>query len=167
MGRTVEEPAANHPLPVRSVSETRQALTGLLRAYREDPGAEPVFVGSHRRADAVILPVAQYQHLNRNRAEAAKGVLAELKERRFLILRLASLNKIEAVAVFGSVARGEETETSDVDFLVDPSADASLFDLAQFEEDMELLLARPVDVISRRSLDDERDRMILQEAVAL
>ncbi|WP_460465635.1 nucleotidyltransferase family protein [Arthrobacter pigmenti] len=167
MGQKVEEAAADHMPPVKTVSETRRALTSLLRAYREDPGAGPVFVGSHRRADAVILPVAQYQQLNRNRTEAPKGVLAELKERRFLVLRLASLNKIEAVAVFGSVARGEESETSDVDFLVDPSADASLFDLAQFEEDMELLLARPVDVLSRRSLDPERDRVIIQEAVAL
>jgi predicted nucleotidyltransferase len=69
--------------------------------------------------------------------------------------------------VFGSVARGDDTEQSDVDLLVDPEPDASLFDLAQFELDLESLLDRPVDVVSRRSLDPERDRAVLNEAVEL
>jgi hypothetical protein len=51
--------------------------------------------------------------------------------------------------------------------IVEPASDATLFDLAQFELDLEALLERPVDVISRRSLDPVRDRSLLSQAVEL
>lgn len=52
------------------------------------------------------------------------------------------------VALLGSVARGEETPDSGLDFLVEFDAVASLFDLVRIEIDLEDLLGRPVDVVS-------------------
>jgi predicted nucleotidyltransferase len=69
--------------------------------------------------------------------------------------------------VFGSVARGDETDASDVDLLVQPTDASTLFDLAQFAIDMESLLERAVDVVSIRSLDAQQDSQILAEAVRL
>ncbi len=69
--------------------------------------------------------------------------------------------------VFGSVARGDDGPDSDIDLLVEPADDASLFDLAQLEIDLEDLLGRPVDVVSRRALVAGRDDAILREAIAL
>ncbi|MUN08148.1 hypothetical protein GLX25_13590 [Agromyces luteolus] len=92
-------------------------------------------------------------------------MLDVLHRRKPLIERLARANRIRSVQVFGSVARGDETPESDVDLLVDPDPDASLFDLAQFELDLESLLDRPVVVVSRRALDPKRDRAVLAEAV--
>ncbi len=48
--------------------------------------------------------------------------------------------------VFGSVVRGEDHIESDLDILVDPTPNTSLFDLADIELELEKLLATPVDV---------------------
>jgi predicted nucleotidyltransferase len=94
-------------------------------------------------------------------------MLTRLRAKRDLIERIATMNTLTDVRVFGSVARGQETSTSDVDLLVGPTDATSLFNLAQFEIDMETLLEREVDVVSIRSLDPQRDRAILTEAVRL
>lgn len=94
-------------------------------------------------------------------------MLQILLDRRDLIRRIASLSNIDSVAVFGSVARGTESESSDIDLLVTPSDTASLFDLAQFEIDMSALTGRKVDMVSRRTLNPQRDKGILSEAIEL
>jgi predicted nucleotidyltransferase len=54
--------------------------------------------------------------------------------------------------IFGSTARLEDSETSDLDVLVDPSPDTSLFDLAGAETELEALLGCKVDVVTKRFL---------------
>jgi predicted nucleotidyltransferase len=54
--------------------------------------------------------------------------------------------------VFGSVARGEDTEGSDLDILVDPLEGTSLFDLAGLELELTDLLGVEVDVVTPKSL---------------
>lgn len=50
--------------------------------------------------------------------------------------------------LFGSAARGEDGEGSDLDILVDPTERTSLFDLAGLEIELERLLGVPVDVLT-------------------
>jgi uncharacterized protein len=64
------------------------------------------------------------------------------------IKAVAARHKGRAVAVSGSVARGEETQESDVDFLVEFEPGSSLFDLADLEDALASLLGRRVDVVS-------------------
>lgn len=71
-----------------------------------------------------------------------------------------------SVSVFGSVARGEETPTSDIDFLVEFEPGSSLFDLLHISQELEVLLGVPVDVVSAGGLK-ERDEHIRREAVLL
>jgi uncharacterized protein len=71
-----------------------------------------------------------------------------------------------SVAVFGSVARGDESPTSDIDFLVEFEPGSSLFDLLHLAEELESLLGVPVDVVSAGGLKD-RDDHIRREAVPL
>jgi uncharacterized protein len=71
-----------------------------------------------------------------------------------------------AVSVFGSVARGDETERSDIDFLVQFESGSSLFDLLHLEDDLRALLGRSVDVVSAGGLKD-RDEQIRREAVSI
>lgn len=78
----------------------------------------------------------------------------------------AALRRLENVRVFGSVARGESGPDSDVDLLVHPADDASLFDLAAFMEDVSQLLDVPVDVVSDRGTGPAMER-IVGEAVPL
>lgn len=70
--------------------------------------------------------------------------------------------RLTNLRIVGSVARGEDTEESDIDFLVDPAPDASLFDLGGLHEDLEELLGVPVDVISSRGNMHKYMRMMIE-----
>lgn len=69
--------------------------------------------------------------------------------------------------VFGSVARGEAREGSDVDFLVELEKGRSLVDLAGLRLDLRDLLDRDVDVATPNSLHPELREQILRELVPL
>jgi hypothetical protein len=71
------------------------------------------------------------------------------------------------VRVFGSVARGEADEKSDIDFLVEMEPGRSLFDLGGIQYELEQLLGRPVDVVTERGLKPRIRGRVLQEAVLL
>jgi predicted nucleotidyltransferase len=71
-----------------------------------------------------------------------------------------------AVALFGSVARGDDTPGSDIDFLVEFDKGSSLFDLMDLQEALEDLLGVPVDVVSAGGLKD-RDEHIRREAMPI
>jgi predicted nucleotidyltransferase len=68
--------------------------------------------------------------------------------------------------VFGSVARGEDREDSDVDLLVTLPEGIDLFELVAVEQQLEDLLGVPVNVVDDRSRGAVFDRA-LREAVAL
>lgn len=70
--------------------------------------------------------------------------------------------RLSNLRVVGSVARREDTEKSDIDFLVDLAPDAGLFDLGGLHEDLEELLGVPVDVISSRVRMNEHMRMTIE-----
>lgn len=90
-----------------------------------------------------------------------------LQEKREEILRIAARHGARNVRIFGSVARGEADETSDIDLLVELEPGRSLFDLGGLQYDLETLLGCHVDVVTERGLKARiRDR-VLQEAVAL
>jgi len=69
---------------------------------------------------------------------------------------------IKKAALFGSVVRGDSTPTSDVDMLIDPPPDFSLFDRAGLTVDLEETLHRPIDVIEYKSIKPLMRESILQ-----
>jgi len=71
------------------------------------------------------------------------------------------------VRIFGSVVRGEATENSDIDFLIEPNPDWSLFDLIGYKQDVEALLGRPVDIATEEGLHQRIKARVLREAVLL
>ena len=74
-------------------------------------------------------------------------------------------NKVRRAAIFGSVARGEATPKSDVDFLVDFKGKVTLFDLGGLKADLEEKLKRRVDLVLFRSIDARMRSRILGERV--
>ncbi len=90
-------------------------------------------------------------------------VLVTHRER---IKTLAANRRAESIALIGSVARGEDTEDSDYDFLVGFVEGASLFDLAGLQLDLEDLLGRNTDVVSRGALT-ACDQGMLEDAISL
>lgn len=71
------------------------------------------------------------------------------------------------VRIFGSVARGEADEKSDIDFLVEMAPNRSLLDLGGLLMDLQELLERKVDVATERGLRPHIREAILKEAVPL
>ena len=90
-----------------------------------------------------------------------------LKSKREEILSVARRHGASNVRVFGSVARGEADEKSDVDFLVDMDSGRSLLDMGGLLMDLRDLLGCEVDVVTARGLKERiRDR-VLTEAVSV
>jgi uncharacterized protein len=93
------------------------------------------------------------------------GLRELLQAKRREILVIAAKHGAYNVRLFGSVARGEADEHSDVDILVELGQDRSLLDLGGLLMDLETLLNRKVDVVTERGLRQRiRDR-VLHEAV--
>lgn len=90
-----------------------------------------------------------------------------LTERRSQILGLAEHYRTGDVRVFGSVARGDATENSDVDILINPRQGCSLFDLGGLLEDLQELLGCRVDLVTEDGLKPRLRERILKEAIPL
>ena len=84
--------------------------------------------------------------------------LAEIKEE-------LDKEKVASLHLFGSVARGEDTESSDVDLVVEfePGARVSLFTLARVKILIEDHLGRKVDLVPRDSIHPALKDIILAE----
>lgn len=95
------------------------------------------------------------------------GIRELLQNRREEIIRTAMKYGARNVRVFGSAARGEATDHSDIDLLVDMEPGRSLLDLSGFHADMEGLLGRKVDIVTEQSIYWLLRRRILKEAVPL
>ncbi len=67
--------------------------------------------------------------------------------------------------VFGSVLRGQDTDASDLDILVDPTAETTLMDVAAIQVELQRLLGVPVDVLTPKALPDKFRSVVLAEAV--
>lgn len=68
------------------------------------------------------------------------------------------------VRVFGSVLRRCDTDQSDLDLLVDPTPDMTLFDIAVIRLEMRKLLGVPVDVLTPNALPDKFRAAVLAGA---
>ena len=96
---------------------------------------------------------------------------AQIRQYAPQIRMIAQKHGISRIYVFGSVARGESTPRSDVDFLVEMQEGTSLFGAAGFSYETEKLLGIAVDVMPASVLSQLKDREfvanIQREAVAL
>ena len=90
-----------------------------------------------------------------------------LKDERDAILRIAVRHGAYNVRVFGSAARGEAVEDSDIDLLVEFEPGRSLLDHTALVLELEELLGRKVDVVTEKGLYWLLRRRILKEARAL
>jgi len=83
------------------------------------------------------------------------------------ILAAATKRGVRNVRVFGSVARGEDDDISDVDFLVDLEEGRGLFSLGGLVMDLRVLLGRGIDVATPEDLKPRIKERVLKEAIPL
>ena len=86
--------------------------------------------------------------------------IEEIKKTLIDVLRKHGVKK---AALFGSIVRGEATEESDIDLLIEFEGRKSLLDLAGLKLDLQELLRRRVDVLTYKSLHPLLKERILSE----
>ncbi len=90
-----------------------------------------------------------------------------LREKREDILRLAKEYGAYNVRIFGSIARGEADEKSDIDLLVDMEEGRTLFDLGGLLMDLQEMLHCKVDVATEKILRDRIKERVLKDAIPI
>lgn len=95
------------------------------------------------------------------------GIEELLKSKRQEILNIAARHGAHNIRIFGSAARGEAGEESDIDFLVDVGANRTPFFPGGLLADLEELLGRKVDVVTENGLHWYIRERVLKEAVPL
>lgn len=90
-----------------------------------------------------------------------------LEAHRYEIKRIVASHHCRSVAVFGSVARGDETPLSDIDLLVELEPGTRPFAILALGADLEEALGVKVDVGTRESLRARLRAEVLAEAIPL
>ncbi|NER47106.1 MAG: nucleotidyltransferase family protein [Symploca sp. SIO1A3] len=90
-----------------------------------------------------------------------------ITQKREEILNLAAQHGARNVRIFGSVARGEAHQDSDIDFLIDLGEKLSPWFPVRLIRDLENLLGCKVDVITEKGLKERIRERVIQEAVPL
>ena len=91
-------------------------------------------------------------------------VLEDIKEKATPILRQADVKK---AAIFGSYARGDNNEDSDIDILVDLPRGKTLIDVVGLKYDLEDILKRKVDVVEYDGLKPRIKDTILKQQIPI
>jgi predicted nucleotidyltransferase len=90
-----------------------------------------------------------------------------IEEKREEIRRIAAMHGATNVRVFGSVARGEARQDSDLDLLVDTGPETSSWFPAGLVLDLEEILGCKVEVVTEKGLNRYLKEHVLQEALPL
>lgn len=87
-----------------------------------------------------------------------------LKANRAALREIVARHGAVRPRIFGSAVHGDDTDTSDLDLLVDPTPRTTLMTLAAIQLDAERLLGVPVDVLTPKSLPRRYREQVLREA---
>jgi hypothetical protein len=90
-----------------------------------------------------------------------------LQQKRRQVLEIAAGHGARNVRLFGSVARGEATATSDLDLLIEMAPERTLLDIVAIKQDLEELLGCKVDVVTEAAISPYLRDKVLHEAVRL
>lgn len=93
-----------------------------------------------------------------------KNDLEQMKNKILPILKQAGITRS---AFFGSVARGEACESSDVDILIEFQGKKTLFDLVALQDELQGALGRDVDLVTYRSVYPKLREIIKRDEVSI
>lgn len=88
--------------------------------------------------------------------------LEEIKNKKQQLYQIAAKHGISRIYVFGSVARGESKDVSDVDFLIEMDENVSAFGVGAFQYEVQQLLEIQIDVIPTFALQNVEDQAFVQ-----
>lgn len=84
---------------------------------------------------------------------------------RAAIRAVVEADRARNARVFGSVAHGLDTDHSDLDILIDPTPETTLFDIGAIRLELHALLGVPVDVLTPNALPDQFRLGVMSEAL--
>jgi len=87
----------------------------------------------------------------------------EIERIKPIIIEVLKKYGVKKAGLFGSIVRGEATENSDIDLLVEFEGEKSLLDLVGLKLELQELLGKEVDVITYKSLHPLLKEKILNE----
>ena len=87
-----------------------------------------------------------------------------LQSHRAAIRGVVEAHRARNARVFGSVLHGQDTDGSDLDILIDPTPETTLFDIGAIRLELRQLLGVPVDVLTPNALPDKFRAAVLAEA---
>ena len=90
-----------------------------------------------------------------------------LQFHRDAIRRVVLAHRAKNPRVFGSVLSSQDTETSDLDILIDTTPSTSLMDVAAIQVELENLLGISVDVLTPNALPDKFRNTVLAQAESI
>lgn len=93
--------------------------------------------------------------------------LATVKTYKEQIIAIVLAHHATNVRVFGSVLRGEDTASSDLDLLIEPTAETSLMDIGAIRHELKALLGVNVDILTPKALPDSFREKVLKEATPI
>lgn len=88
-----------------------------------------------------------------------------LQTHREEIRGIALGHRVTNIRVFGSAARGDDTDDSDLDLLVDPTQETTLMDIGAIRLELSRLLGIPVDVLTPKSLPPKFREHVIKQAM--
>jgi len=91
----------------------------------------------------------------------------QIEEIKKTLIEVLKKHGVKKAALFGTMVRGEATEESDIDLLIEFEGRKSLLDLAGLKLDLQELLRRRVDVLTYKSLHPLLKERILSEEKTL
>lgn len=86
------------------------------------------------------------------------------QENRVAIRAVVARHRACNARVFGSVLHGDDKEGSDLDILIDPTPDTTMFDIGAIRHDLFQLLGVHVDVLTPNALPDSFRAKVIAEA---
>jgi len=90
-----------------------------------------------------------------------------LEEIKLKIIPILKKYNVKKAGIFGSYARGEQRETSDIDILVDIDDDLSLLDFASLKVELEEILGKKVDLVEYATIKSKLRKEILKDEVVV
>ena len=87
-----------------------------------------------------------------------------LQENRAAILAVVQSHRARNARVFGSVLHGNDHEDSDLDLLIDPTPETTMFDIGAIRHELLQLLGVQVDVLTPNALPDAFRAKVIAEA---
>lgn len=87
-----------------------------------------------------------------------------LSANRAAVRRVIESHRARNGRVFGSAMRGDDSEQSDLDILIDPTPETTLFDIGAIRRELRALLGVPVDVLTPKALPEKFRAAVLAAA---